>query len=422
MPTAIMSLLIAFITLSVPIAVAIVIASAIGLYFFSNLPLIIIPQRMFIGLDSFPLMAVPLFILAGNIMGQGGVSKRLVTFAKSLVGNIQGGLAISCVITSMIFAAVSGSSVATTYAVGAILLPAMIMHGYPKPMATAIQASSANLGIVIPPSVPLIMYGVSTNTSIGKLFLAAIGPGLLMGLALIIMVMLWCVFTGHGKNDATDRQGLLSSSKDALLALLMPTMILGGIYGGVFTPTEASAIAVIYGLILGLFVYKEITFKDIPKILKGSVISTSSVMLIIAAASLLSFLVSRSDLPQLLSAFATDNFATKLQFFFAVNLLLLVIGMFVETSASILLLAPILAPIAVIYGIDPIHFGVVMVVNLAIGMFTPPLGVTLFAASQVAGIQVEKVILATLVPLATLLCCLVVITIFPSITLFWVNS
>ncbi|RBP83512.1 TRAP transporter large permease subunit [Marinomonas rhizomae] len=422
MPTAIVSLLLAFISLSVPIAVAIVIASAVGLYFFSNLPLIIIPQRMFIGLDSFPLMAVPLFILAGNIMGQGGVSKRLVTFAKSLVGNLQGGLAISCVITSMIFAAVSGSSVATAYAVGAILLPAMIAHGYPKPMATAIQASSANLGIVIPPSVPLIMYGVSTNTSIGKLFLAAIGPGLFMGGALITMVLVWCVVTGHGKNDANDQQNLLTSSKDALLALLMPTMILGGIYGGVFTPTEASAIAVIYGLILGVFVYKEITLKDIPKILKGSVVSTSSVMLIIAAASLLSFLVSRSDLPQLLSTFATDNFSTKLQFFLAVNLLLLVVGMFVETSASILLLAPILAPIAIIYGIDPVHFGVVMVVNLAIGMFTPPLGVTLFAASQVAEIQVEKVILATLVPLGTLLCCLVLITIFPSITLFWVNS
>ncbi|WP_369922293.1 TRAP transporter large permease [Marinomonas polaris] len=422
MPTAIVSLLLTLISLSVPIAVAIVIASAVGLYFFSNLPLIIIPQRMFIGLDSFPLMAVPLFILAGNIMGQGGVSKRLVTFAKSLVGNLQGGLAISCVITSMIFAAVSGSSVATAYAVGAILLPAMIAHGYPKPMATAIQASSANLGIVIPPSVPLIMYGVSTNTSIGKLFLAAIGPGLLMGVALIIMVIVWCIVTGHGKNDANDQQSLLASSKDALLALLMPTMILGGIYGGVFTPTEASAIAVIYGLILGVFVYKEISFKDIPRILKGSVVSTSSVMLIIAAASLLSFLVSRSDLPQLLSTFATDNFSTKLQFFLAVNLLLLVVGMFVETSASILLLAPILAPIAIIYGIDPVHFGVVMVVNLAIGMFTPPLGVTLFAASQVAEIQVEKVILATLVPLGTLLCCLVLITIFPSITLFWVNS
>ncbi|ADZ90855.1 TRAP transporter large permease subunit [Marinomonas mediterranea] len=421
MPTAIVTLLFSFIALSVPIAVAIVLACAIGLYFFSNLPLIIIPQRMFSGLDSFPLMAVPLFILAGNIMGQGGVSKRLVTFAKSLVGNIQGGLAMACVITSMIFAAVSGSSVATTYAVGAILLPAMIRHGYPKPMATAIQASSANLGIIIPPSVPLIMYGISTNTSIGKLFLAAIGPGLLMGAALIAMVVIWCLVTGQGKHDSVDRQNLLTSSKDAILALLMPTLILGGIYGGIFTPTEASAIAVIYGLFLGVFVYKEITFKDIPKILKGSVISTTSVMLIIAAASLLSFLVSRSDLPQTLSAYASDTFTTKLQFLMAVNLLLLLVGMFVETSASILLLAPILTPIAIMFGIDPVHFGIVMVVNLAIGMFTPPLGVTLFAASQVADIAVEKVILSTLVPLGTLLCCLLIITIFPELTLFWVK-
>ncbi len=421
MPTAIVSLLLSFITLSVPIAVSIIIACAIGLFFFSNLPLILIPQRMFIGLDSFPLMAVPLFILAGNIMGQGGVSKRLVKFAKSLVGNIQGGLAMACVITSMIFAAVSGSSVATTYAVGSILLPAMIMHGYPKQVATAIQASSANLGIVIPPSVPLIMYGVSTNTSIGKLFLGAIGPGLLMGAALIIMVIIWCWVCGYGKNDSVGRENFWSSLKDAVLAILMPTIILGGIYGGIFTPTEASAVAVIYGLFLGLVVYKEITLKDIPDILKRSAIATTSVMLIIAAASLLSFLVSRSDIPQTLATFATDSFSTGIQFLLAVNVLLLVVGMFVETSAAILLLAPILTPIAVIYGIDPVHFGVVMVVNLAIGMFTPPLGVTLFAASQVANIQVEKVVKSTLIPLITLICCLVVITIFPSITLMWVN-
>ncbi|MGP8305964.1 TRAP transporter large permease [Vibrio sp. YIC-376] len=421
MPTAIVSLLLSCITLSVPIAVSIVIACAIGLYAFSNLPLVIIPQRMFIGLDSFPLMAVPLFILAGNIMGQGGVSKRLVKFAKSLVGNIQGGLAMACVITSMIFAAVSGSSVATTYAVGSILLPAMIMHGYPKKVATAIQASSANLGIVIPPSVPLIMYGVSTNTSIGKLFLAAIGPGLLMGGALILMVIIWCRVCGYGKNDSVGRESFWSSLKDAVLAILMPTIILGGIYGGIFTPTEASAVAVIYGLFLGLVVYKEISLKDIPDILKRSAIATTSVMLIIAAASLLSFLVSRSDIPQTLATFATDSFSTGLQFLLAVNVLLLVVGMFVETSAAILLLAPILTPIAVIYGIDPVHFGVVMVVNLAIGMFTPPLGVTLFAASQVANIQVEKVVKSTLIPLITLICCLVVITIFPSITLMWVN-
>ncbi len=421
MPTAIVSLLLSFITLSVPIAVSIIIACAIGLFFFSNLPLILIPQRMFIGLDSFPLMAVPLFILAGNIMGQGGVSKRLVKFAKSLVGNIQGGLAMACVITSMIFAAVSGSSVATTYAVGSILLPAMLMHGYPKQVATAVQASSANLGIVIPPSVPLIMYGVSTNTSIGKLFLGAIGPGLLMGAALIIMVIIWCWVCGYGKNDSVGRENFWSSLKDAVLAILMPTIILGGIYGGIFTPTEASAVAVIYGLFLGLVVYKEITLKDIPDILKRSAIATTSVMLIIAAASLLSFLVSRSDIPQTLATFATDSFSTGIQFLLAVNVLLLVVGMFVETSAAILLLAPILTPIAVIYGIDPVHFGVVMVVNLAIGMFTPPLGVTLFAASQVANIQVEKVVKSTLIPLITLICCLVVITIFPSITLMWVN-
>lgn len=421
MPTSILTLLLSFITLSVPIAVAIVIACFIGLAFFSNLPLVIIPQRMFTGLDSFPLMAVPLFILAGNIMGQGGVSKRLVKFAKSLVGNIQGGLAISCVVTSMIFAAVSGSSVATTYAVGAILLPAMIMHGYPKPMATAIQASSANLGIVIPPSVPLIMYGVSTNTSIGKLFLAAIGPGLLMAVALILMVLVWCWIGGHGKNDSVGRENLLKSSKDAILALLMPTMILGGIYGGIFTPTEASAVAVVYGLLLSMFVYKEIGWSDIPEILRKSVVATTSVMLIIAAAALLSFIVSRSDIPTMLSEFATNSFSTKLQFLIAVNVLLLLVGMFVETSAAILLLAPILTPIAMVFGVDPVHFGVVMVVNLAIGMFTPPLGVTLFAASQIVKIPVEKVVLSTLVPLITLIGCLFLITIFPAITLFWVN-
>ncbi|MBL4614607.1 MAG: TRAP transporter large permease [Magnetovibrio sp.] len=402
----------------VPIAISIGLASVIGISFFSSLPLLVVPQRMFAGLDSFPLMAIPLFILAGNLMSAGGISKRLVELAKSLVGGIQGGLACSCVLTCMIFAAVSGSSVATTFAIGAILIPAMVRHGYPVSLAASIQASSAELGVLIPPSIPLILYGVSTDTSIGQLFIAGIGPGLLIGGSLIIFLYLYCKVKGYGKNDGDDRQSIDKAMVSALPALSVPFVVLGGIYGGVFTPTEASAVAVFCALVVGFLVYRELKFADLYGIFRHSVISTTAVMLIISAAALFSFLISRSGLPTEVATWVTSVFETKITFLLAVNVMLLFIGMFIETSAAILVLAPIFAPIAIAYGIDPVHFGLIIVVNLALGMFTPPLGVNLFAACAVAKISIDEIVKSLGWFVGVVLACLMAITYIPWISLF----
>ncbi|HDZ39917.1 MAG TPA: TRAP transporter large permease [Marinobacter sp.] len=411
-----LSLIILF-SLGVPIAVSIVLASIIGIEFFSRLPLLLVPQQMFIGLDNFPLMAIPFFILAGNLMAAGGISRRLVDLAKSMVGGLQGGLAMTCVLTCMMFAAVSGSSVATTFAIGSILIPAMVKHGYPRPLAASIQASSAELGVLIPPSIPLILYGVSTDTSIGKLFIAGIGPGLLIGGALLLFLYLFCKVRGYGLRDHEDRQVFPVALKRAWIAMLMPVVVIGGIYGGVFTPTEASAVAVVYAVIVGGFIYRELDLKELIPILRHSVISTSAVMLIIAAASLFSFLISRSGLPNEVAGWVTVVFDSQISFLLAVNVMLLIVGMFIETSAAILVLAPIFTPIAVQYGVDPVHFGLIVVVNLALGMFTPPLGVNLFAACAVAKLSVDQLLPWLMRFVLVVLACLLAITYQPWISM-----
>lgn len=410
--------LILFFTLSVPVAISIALASVFGITFFSNLPLLVVPQKMFTGIDSFPLMAVPFFILAGNLMTRGGISHRLVDFAKSLVGGMQGGLASTTILACMIFAAISGSSVATTFAIGSILIPAMVKHGYPVPMAASLQASSAELGVIIPPSVPLILYAVSTETSITQLFIAGLGPGLLVAGALLLMVQIWCRVKDYGKNDADERKPFIESFLHAFWALLMPIIIIGGIYGGIFTPTEAAAVSVVYALFLGLFVYREMSFSDLPGIFRGAAVTSGAVMLIISAAALFSFLISLSGMPNAIGNWAQGAFSSPWSFLLAINVLLFFVGMFIETAAAILVLAPILTPVAIAFGIDPVHFGVVVVVNLALGMFTPPLGVNLFAAAQVADLPVQRMFKTLLIPVLTMITALMLITYVPQISLF----
>ncbi|WP_116130743.1 TRAP transporter large permease [Tropicimonas sp. IMCC34043] len=408
--------LITFFALSVPVAVSIGLASIFSIHFFSNLPLLVVPQKMFTGLDSFPLMAVPFFILAGVIMTHGGISERLVDFVKSLVGGIQGGLASSCVLTCMVFAAISGSSVATTFAIGSILIPAMVRHGYPTPMAASIQASSAELGVIIPPSVPLILYAVSTETSITKLFLAGLVPGLTIVVALIIMVQVWCRRKGYGLRDGESREPIGKATYRAFGALLMPIIIIGGIYGGIFTPTEAAAVSVVYALILSVFIYREITIAELPALFRHAAKSSGAVMMIIAAASLFSFLISLSGLPDEIGAWAKETFSSPIFFLLGINVLLFFVGMFLETSAAILVLAPILTPVAISFGIDPVHFGVIIVVNLALGMFTPPLGVNLFAAAQVADIPVQRMFSSLVWPILVVISALMLITYVPALS------
>jgi C4-dicarboxylate transporter, DctM subunit len=403
--------------LTVSVAVSIGLASIFGIQM-GNANMLISVKEMFSSINKFPLAAIPFFILAGNIMETGGISRRLVEFAKSLVGGVQGGLPMTCVLTCMIFAAVSGSSVATTFAIGAILIPALIKHGYPTPYAASLQATSAELGVIIPPSIPMILYGVSAEVSIGELFIAGFGPGLFIGAALMLFVWLYCKYKGWGKNDGDGRLSVGTATWQAGWALFMPVIILGGIYGGVFTPTEASAVAVFYALIVGAFIYREIGFKDLSTIFRKSVISSAVIMFIIANAGLFAFLITRAGVPDAIGAWLKEVLKSPAYFLLGVNLALFVIGMFIETSAAIIVLAPILVPVAIAFGIDPVHFGMVMVVNLAMGMITPPFGVNLFAACTVARISLDRMI-KDLVPfVAVIFACLMVVTYVPELSLF----
>jgi len=416
-----LSTMLVLFALSVPIAISIGLAALAGIELYTRFPLLVAAQQLFVRIDSFPLAAIPFFILAGNLMEVGGISRRLVEFAKSLVGGVQGGLAATCVLTCMIFAAISGSSVATTFAIGSILVPALVAHGYPAPFAAALQASAAELGVVIPPSIPMILYGVATQTSIPELFIAGFGPGLLIGGALMATVLLWCRRMGWGIQDREGRLPPLAAAAQAFWALLMPVVILGGIYGGVFTPTEASVVAVFYALFVGLVVYRELRPSQLHRVFTRSVISSAVIMFIIATAGLFSWLLNRQGIPDQIAAWLVAVFNTPGRFLLGVNLFLFVVGMFVETSASIIVLAPILATAAQRFGIDPVHFGLVMVVNLALGMITPPFGVNLFAAAQVAGIGFERMMRPLSVFIAVVFACLMTITYVPAVPLFLRN-
>ena len=402
--------------LTVSVAVSIGLASILGIQV-SNANMLISVKEMFASINKFPLAAIPFFILAGNLMETGGISRRLVEFAKSIVGGVQGGLPMTCVLTCMIFAAVSGSSVATTFAIGAILIPALIKHGYPTSYAAALQATSAELGVIIPPSIPMILYGVSAEVSIGELFIAGFGPGILISLALMAFVWVYCKIKGWGKNDGDGRMPLGRATLQAGWALLMPVIILGGIYGGVFTPTEASAVAVFYALVVGVVIYREIKVKDLYAILRKSALSSAVIMFIIANAGLFAFLITRAGVPDAIGRWLEAVLQSPTMFLLGVNAALFIIGMFIETSAAIIVLAPILAPVAMHFGVDPVHFGLIMVVNLAMGMITPPFGVNLFAACTVARISLDRIVGHLLPFVGVILVCLLVITYVPSISL-----
>ena len=416
MTTAMLITMLLGFALTVSVAVSIGLAALAGIQI-SNVNMLVAVKEMFSAINKFPLAAIPFFILAGNLMETGGISRRLVEFAKSIVGGVQGGLPMTCVLTCMIFAAVSGSSVATTFAIGAILIPALIKHGYPTPYAAALQATSAELGVIIPPSIPMILFGVAAEVSIGELFIAGVGPGLLIGGTLMLFVWLWCRWKGWGRNDGEGRLSLGRATLQAGWALAMPVIILGGIYGGIFTPTEASAVAVAYALIVGMVIYREIGIADLYPILKKSVISSAVIMFIIANAGLFAYLITRAGVPDAIGQWLKVVLENPFLFLLGVNAALFVIGMFIETSAAIIVLAPILVPVAMHFGVDPVHFGIIMVVNLALGMITPPFGVNLFAACTVAKISLDRIV-GHLVPFVlVVLGCLMLITYMPPIAL-----
>ncbi|WP_394140047.1 TRAP transporter large permease [Cytobacillus oceanisediminis] len=405
--------LVFFFFIGVPIAMALGLSSALVAGIGGLAPLQLVPQQMFNAINSFPLMAIPFFILAGYLMQTGGISQRLVNFASSLVGHITGGLAMVVIITSMFFAAISGSGAATTAAIGSILIPAMIAKGYHVNFASANQAVSGALGVVIPPSIPLILYGIAAKQSVGDMFIAGIIPGIVITCSLLISAYFVSKRKGYLGVEKASIKDTAKSFNSAILSLLMPIIVLGGIYGGIFTPTEAAVVAVVYSFIVGVFIYREIKWKEIPKIFKESAVTTSIVMVIISTAGLLSFVLNRLRIPSLVSEVFLDFTTNIYVFIIIVNVFLLVVGMFMEAAAAILIFVPILLPIATSLGMDPIHFGIIVVVNLAIGLITPPVGINLFVATQISKIKIEQITKAIIPFVAILFVDVLIISLIP---------
>ncbi|MYL49302.1 TRAP transporter large permease subunit [Halobacillus litoralis] len=415
------SILILLFLINVPIAVTLGMAATIVFLIEGNLSIIVIVQRMFNSVDSFPLLAVPFFILAGKLMENGGISRRLIHFANVIVGRVKGGLAIVSIVACAFFAAISGSAAATTAAVGSLLIPAMVKKGYDKSFSTALQAAGGTVGIMIPPSVPLVLYGVTAGVSISDLFLAGIVPGVLVVGSLMVLVFFISVKEGYGGGESHSFKEFLRAFADAILALLMPVIILGGIYGGIFTATEAAVVAVVYGLIVGVFIYREIKLPDLTEIFSSSVVISAVIMFIIAGASAFGYYLTRERIPaQLTEAMlgVTDNWIIAL---LIINLLLIFVGVFLETSAAIIILTPILVPIANAMGIDLTHFGIIMIVNLAIGFITPPVGVNLFVAANIAGTKFEKLVRAIIPFIIIMIIDVLIVSFLPFLSLWFIE-
>lgn len=413
--------MIVLLIVGVPIAFVLCGSSIIAILSTGDIHNAIVIQRMFSGSGSFTLLAIPFFVLAGSLMSSGGISKRLVNLCNSLFGHISGGLAMVAIITCAFFAAISGSSAATAAAVGTIIIPEMLKHKYDKDFAGATVASSAELGVIIPPSIGLIQYGVATGTSISDLFMAGFLPGIFICLVLCVVAHFLCKKQGFEPSKKATRQEKIQAFKDAILAILMPVIILGGIYSGVFTPTEAAVIAVFYGLIVGVFVYKEIKLSDIPRILTDSAITMSTVLLIMSASTIFGWILTKLQIPQAVAKGFLGISASKYIFLLLVNVLLLFIGMFCEAGAAMVILAPLLAPVAQNLGIDLVHFGIIMMANLAIGMMTPPVGVNLYVVCDTAKVKIEGMFPYLVKYFLALVAGVLIITYVPQLSLLLVN-
>lgn len=391
--------MLALLALGVPIAFCIGLASAVAILMVGpSAPWIIVPNSMLNGMDSFPLMAVPFFVLAGDLMNRGGITVRLVNFANLLVGGIRGGLAQSNVVASMLFAGITGSALADTAAIGRILIPAMEREGYDRAYAAAITASSSIIGPVIPPSITMVLFGVTAGVSIGGLFLAGVVPGVLIGVGLMTMAYVTARRRGFPVREVpVTRQLAWRISRDALIALMMPAIILGGIFGGVMTPTESAAVAVLYAVVIGVFVLRELTLRDLGSALLRSGMTTASIMLIVGTARIFADMLGSEQVPEQLALIVLSLSEDRWVILLLINVLLLLVGAVMDTSAAIIILVPVLLPVAASIGIDPLTFGIIMCINLIIGLATPPLGVCLFVAADIARISVERLV-ATIWP------------------------
>ena len=401
--------------LGIPISFSLGVTTLVGL-FNMGLPLIVMAQRMFTGIDNFALVAIPLFILAGNLMAVGGISKRITVFSEALVGHWPGGLGMVAIMASMIFAAVTGSAIAATAAIGALLINEMISKGYSRAYTASLVATSGSIGPIIPPSIPLVVYGVIVSASIAKLFMGGAVPGVLMGIFLMIANWLISKRRGYvGRETKASWAELRQGLKDAILALLMPVIIIGGIVAGVFTPTESASIAVGYALLLGGVVYRELTWKSLVQSFIEAAVTTGVILTVIMTASLFIWFVTVKMIPQSITQSLLQFITTKWGALMVMNIILLVAGTFIDTTSALIIFVPLFLPLVKTFGIDLIHFGVVVAVNLTIGMCTPPLGVCLFVSCEIAGTSLREMFKDLMIMLIPLLALLLLITYVPAV-------
>ena len=419
-----LSLILIFLTLllfNIPIMIAIGVASVVYCILFDPVPMSMIMSTYFNALDSFPLIAIPFFILAGELMMQGGISTRLINFCRSLLGGLTGALGSVTVAASMIFAAVAGSGTATVACIGGITIPEMIRERYDRGFACALAATAGALGPIIPPSVTMILYGVCCGVSITKLFLGGIIPGILITLGLVLLVTFVAKKNNYGlppEEAAKLRIPIGKAFKDALWSLAIPTIILGGIYGGIFTPTEAAVVACVVAIFVGIYVYKEYTFRELPKVFKKATLTSGTILLLVACATAMGRLLTVEQIPEQIAEGLLAITSNKYLLLLIINGFLLIVGMFMETYAAVIILAPVLLPAVEAVGVDPLHFGLIMTVNLTIGLCTPPVGVNLFIATRIGNCPIEDMFKWLMPLLGVMIVVLLLLTYIPPLTMF----
>ncbi|HZZ93693.1 MAG TPA: TRAP transporter large permease subunit [Usitatibacter sp.] len=411
-------LLFVFMFLGMPIAVALGLSSVLTIVYVGRDSLASLALKLFETSEQFTLLAIPFFILAGAFMTTGGVARRMIRFANACIGHFRGGLAMASVLACMLFAAVSGSSPATVVAVGSIVIAGMTKAGYTKEMAAGVICNAGTLGILIPPSIVMVVYAAATETSVGKLFMAGIVPGIVLGVMLMLAIYVRARMLDLPRQPRASGREVFVAARESLWGLLLLVIILGGIYGGVFTPTEAAAVSAVYAFFVAVFVYRDIGWKDVPKVLVDAGRVTVMLMFIIANALLFAYVLTTERIPQDIAEHIVSWGMSPWQFLIVVNVLLLIAGNFMEPTGIILILAPILFPIALRMGIDPVHLGIIMVVNMEIGMVTPPVGLNLFVTSGITGMPIMDVVRAALPWLTVLLVFLVIVTYVPQLSLW----
>ncbi|MTI60435.1 MAG: TRAP transporter large permease [Firmicutes bacterium] len=407
---------------NIPIAFCLLFAVIIFMNQWGMIPLNIIPNKMFSGINSFPQLAIPFFVLAGQLMNKCGITKRLVQFADVIIGKVYGGLAQVNILASIIFAGLTGSGVADTSAVGSILIPAMEEQGFKRDYSAAVTAASSVIGPIIPPSVLMVIYANVVGISVGELFAGGIVPGVLVGIGLMVLCFFYAKKYDHPRRtESISVKHALSVTKDGILALIMPIIIIGGITLGVFTPTEAAAVAVAYALFVGFFIFRTLKLKDLPSALLESARTTGVILLIMSSATAFGWALTVLHLPEMLANWVLSITTNPFIILLFINIFLLFMGMIMEVGANVIILAPILAPLAMNLGVDPLHFAIIMIVNLNIGLATPPLGVCLFVAAPIAKITLEDITKAILPFLAVEIAVLLLLTYWPQVVLFVPN-